>query len=341
MPQVTYEDLKKELESGKYRPIYLLMGEEPYYIDVISSYIEEHAIAEHERDFNMTIFYGKDTTAKVVAHEADQYPMMAQRRVVIVREAQELPGLADLELYASHCVDSTVLVLCHKYKSVDKRLKLTKTIEKVGAVMETKRLYDNQMPTWIANYMTQQGLQPERKAVELMAESIGTNLSGIVSAVEKLKVALSGSKSRKVDADLVSANVGISKEYNTFELRDALLMRNVPKANRIVHAFEQNEKNYPVQAIVSMLFTTYSKLLAFHTLRPDEKARPEIAANKLSERPFAIQRTYEPAARNYDFRKCLSILGMLHEYDMRSKGFQWPAVSSGELLKELVFRIMN
>lgn len=341
MALTTYDVLKRELEAGTYRPFYLLMGDEPYYIDAVSDYIEQHALAEHERDFNLTIFYGKDTTAKIVAHEADQYPMMAERRVVIVKEAQNLQGLADLELYAKHFQASTVLVVCHKYKSIDKRLKLTREVEKIGAVMETKRLYDNQMPAWISKYMTEQGLQPDTKAVELMAESIGTDLSGVVSAVEKLKVALAGSKSRRVDADLVSANVGISKEYNTFELRDALLMRNVVKVNRIVKAFAQNEKNYPVQAIVSLLFTTYSKLLIFHTLRPDEKARPDVAAAKMNERPFAIQRTYEPAARNYNFAKCLAILTMLREYDMRSKGFQWPAVSSGELLRELAFRIMN
>lgn len=338
----TYEELMTELRAGKYRPVYLLMGEEPYYIDAVADYIEDHALDESGRVFNQTVFYGsKDTDPKTIGHEASQYPMMAERRVVIVREAQNMPNIAKLEGYVERLPETTVLVLCYKYKSVDKRIKLTKLIEKQGAVMETKKLWDNQMPQWITNYALSQKLQIDQKAAALMAEALGTNISAVVSAFEKLKVA-GGNNLKVITPELVSSNVGISKEYNTFELRDALFARNVGKVNRIVKAFGLNEKQYPVQSVIPMLFGSFEKLYAYHfVVKKLGERNPNAIAAKLGEKPFNIQRLYEPGARNYNPYKCLQIISLLREYDMRSKGFAYPAVGSGDLMRELVFRILN
>lgn len=337
----TYEELMTELKAGKYRPVYLLMGEEPYYIDVIADYIEANALDEGEKAFNQTVFYGKDTDGVAVAHEASQYPMMSQRRVVIVKEAQNLDKFAKLESYVEHLQETTVLVLCHKYKSVDKRLKITKLIEKNGAVMETKKMWDNQMPAWISSYAVSQHLQIDQKASALMAEALGTNISAIVSAFEKLKVA-AGNNLKTITVDLVSDNIGISKEYNTLELREALFARNVSKVNRIVKAFGLNEKANPIQSVIPTLFGAFEKLYAYHfVVKRHADHNPNSIAQKLGEKPYTIQRLYETGARNYNANKCLAIINLLREYDMRSKGFAWPAVGSGELLKELMFRIMN
>ncbi len=337
MAATDHDVLLKEIEARNFRPVYLLMGDEPYFIDLVADKIEETALGEAEKAFNQTVFYGKDTDAVSVIHEASQYPMMAERRVVIVKEAQELAKLNLLEKYVEHYQDTTVLVICHKYKTVDKRLRLVKLIDKVGAVMESKKFYDNQMPTWIAQYAAKQKLQIDQKSVMLLAEALGTNLSAIVSAFEKLRTA-GGENLRQITPDLVEKNIGVSKEYNVFELRDALIAKNVPKANKIVKMFSMNEKQYPIQSIIPQLFTTFEKLFAYHYL-PDRN--PNSAAAALGEKPFMVQRIYEVGASRYSARKCMEIIDLLREYDMRSKGFAWPAVSSGELLRELVFRILN
>ncbi len=337
MALTDHETLLKEIEAGKFRPIYLLMGEEPYFIDLVSDKIEATALSESEKAFNQTIVYGKDTDGHAVAHEADQYPMMAQRRVVIVKEAQNLPKIDYLAHYAEKLQETTVLVICYKYKSMDKRMRLVKLVEKAGAVMETKKFYDYQMPAWISSYAAKQHLQIDQKASAMIAEALGTNLSAIVNAFEKLRLA-GGEGLKLITPELVEKNVGISKEYNTYELRDALIARNVTKANRIVKMFGMNEKQYPIQMIIPQLFRTYEKLFAYHYL-PDRN--PNTAAAKLGEKSFVIQRVYETGARNYNARKCLEVINLLREYDMRSKGFAWPSVGSGELLQELVFRILN
>lgn len=334
---MTSEEILKELKSGVYRPIYLLMGEEPYHIDVIANYIEANALNEADKAFNQTIFYGKDTNITTVIHEADQYPAMAQRRLVIVREAQDIDKIAALESYVANIQESTILVICYKNKSIDKRLKWLKAIDKVGAVMETKRLYDNQVPAWITNYLRSKGLAMEEKAVALMAESIGTNISAIVSAIEKLQVAIGGN-SQIITTAMVADNIGVSKEYNVFELREALFARNVSKVNKIVAAFGRNPKQHPIQPVVALLFGAYQKLFSYHYL-PDKS--PYVAGPAIGENPYNITRLYEIGARNYSARKCLEIISLLREYDMRSKGFASPQIADGDLILELTYRIMN
>ncbi|MCQ2228244.1 MAG: DNA polymerase III subunit delta [Bacteroidales bacterium] len=346
---MAFDDIMRELKASKFRPIYLLMGEEPYYIDVISSYIEKHALNDCDRDFNQTIFYGKDAKVRDIIHEADQYPMMAERRLVILREAQELNTAAsaggdrdhfqDFAHYAEHIQPSTILVICYKYGKVDGRSKLIKAIEKAdGVVFDSPKLWDNQVPSWITSYVTSQGLSIDQSASELLAEFIGTKLTNVVSAIEKLKLVCEGEQKRNITVDLVTKHVGASNEYNTLELRSALFNRNVPKVNRIVKAFAGNDKQYPVQMVISVLFGSFQKLFAYHYL-PDK--RTQAAAQAMGEKPFVIQTTYEVGARNYSARKCLEIIDILRDYDMKSKGYQWPSISSGDALREMIFRIMN
>lgn len=345
----TFDDIMRELKASKYRPIYLLMGEEPYYTDVISSYIEKNALCENDRVFNQTVVYGKDVKVRDVIHEASQYPMMAERRVVILKEAQELNTAAsaggdkehfqDFAQYAEHLQESTILVICYKYGKVDGRSKLPKAIEKAGGVVfESPKLWDNQIPAWIMSYVASQGLSIDQSAAELLAEYIGTKLTNIVTAIDKLKLVCEGEGIKVITTALVTKHVGASNEYNTLELRSALFNRNVTKVNRIVKAFAGNDKQYPVQMVISMLFGSFQKLFAYHYL-PDKS--PNAAAAAMGEKPFVIQNTYEVAARNYNARKCLQIIDLLREYDMKSKGYQWPSISSGDALRELIFRIMN
>ena len=335
---LTADDLLKELKAGSYRPVYLLMGEEPYPIDLVANFIEDNALADAEKDFNQTIVYGRDTSGKQIGLECEQYPTFASRRVVIVKEAQETAKIAELEPYVSHCLKTTVLVLCHKYKTIDKRLKLVKAIEKAGgAIIETKKLYDNQVLPWITSYAAKQGIAIEDKAAAMLAEQIGTNLSNIVSAIEKLKVAMAGSQ-KTITADLVEKQIGASKEYNSFELRDAIFNRNASKAYKIAKAFGLNERQYPVQPVISMLFNSFQKLFIYQYVKGKGF---DAAAQTIGERPFSIQRLYDPASKQYNGVKCMRILEILQRYDMRSKGFAWPQTPNKDLLVQLIAEIFE
>lgn len=332
-----YEEILKELKSGKFRPIYLLMGEEPYYIDQISDYIEQNALCEADRAFNQTIVYGKEANVIDVIHTAMRYPMMAERQVVIVKEAQNLDKIGEFEKYALNPMSSTVLVICHKYKSIDKRLKMVKTIDNCGAVLETKKLYDNQVADWVRNYARNCGITIDDKASILLADFIGADLSGIVSAIEKLKVA-GGADHHTITADDIERNIGISKEFNNFELLDAIIHKNIQKANLIAKAFGQNPKANPIQATISTLFGFFQKLFALHYMQDKSKA---AVASALKLNPFIVERNYYPAARNYNARKIMQIISLLRDFDMKSKGFQSPAVPMDDLLREMLFRIMH
>ena len=341
-----FEDIMRDLKSGKYEPIYLLMGEEPYYIDAISNYIEKNALTESDAVFNKTIFYGKDADVQAIIHEAEQYPMMAERRLVMLKEAQELntdkggdkAHFDDFAKYAEHMQETTILVICYKYATLDKRGKLYKAFDKAGCVMESPKMYDNQLPAWITRYVTDQGLGIDTKACEMLAEAIGMKLANIAAAVEKLKGICADEKTNVISSAMVSKHVGISNEYNMFELRDALLTKNVTKANLIVKAFGSNEKEHPVQATIAYLFTVFEKLFTYHYL-PDKSGAAASAA--LGEKPYPISKIYAPAAQVYSARKCLEVMDLLREYDMKSKGYHCQTPSTMDLMRELVSRILN
>jgi DNA polymerase-3 subunit delta len=343
---ITFEEIKRELEQGIYRPVYLLMGAEPYFIDVIADYIEEHCLSEADKAFNQTIFYGKDTNAVDIVHEAMQYPL-GERRLVMVREIQSLEGeshksfadkLAPFAKYLENPMPSTVLVLCYKYGTIDKRISIMKAFDKVGAVMESQPIKDYQVESWIKSYVASQGYKIEDKAVVLMTEYIGVNMSMLVSAIEKLQTAC-GTTTKVITADMVVGNVGVSKDYNVWELRDAIAFRNVAKVNFILNVYARNEKEHPIQQVVAYLFGVFQKLFTYHYIY--SKSSVDEISKVLGEKPYSITKFYQPAARNYSARKCFEVIGLLREYDMRSKGYAFPATSSGDLLKELIFRIMN
>lgn len=344
MAALSQEDILKELKAGKYRPVYLLMGEEPYPIDVVADYIEEHAMPEADRTFNQTVVYGRDTTGKKIGMECDQYPTFAERRVVIVREAQATAQLADLEAYVSHALPTTILVLCHKYKTLDKRLKLYKAIEKAeGAIMETKKLYDNQMPHWISSFATKCGFGIEDRAADLLAQHVGTSMTDAAKAIEKVRAAV-GPTLRTITVDMISTNVGISKEFNAFELRDALFRKDKAKALLIVKAMGQNEKAYPIQAVIAALYNGFDHLFTYCFVRATKKSDEAAvkAAMDVGERSaFMVSKNFGPASRLYSASECMRITSLLSEYDMRSKGFNWPETSGRDMMVDLVCRIIG
>lgn len=344
MPALSQDDILKELKKGVFRPVYLLHGEEPYPIDVVSDYIEAHAMPEADRTFNQTVVYGRDTTGKKIALECDQYPTFAERRVVIVREAQNTSAITELEPYVSRHLDTTVLVLCHKYKLLAKNTRLYKAIDKAGgAIMETKALYDNQMPQWISSHAMKQGFAIEDKAADLLAEFVGTNMGDAAAAIEKIRSAV-GPNLKTITADMVSENVGISKEYNAFELRDALFKRDRAKAMRIVKAFGQNEKQYPVQAVTAALYNGFDHLFTYCFVRSktqsdDAAVKAALAAGERS--PYMVQKNFAPAAKLYSATQCMRITQLLADYDMRSKGYNWPETSNRDMLVDVVSRILG
>lgn len=346
MPSKSFEELSKELKQGVYHPVYLLMGTEPYFIDTIADYIEQNCLNEEDKVFNQSILYGKDTNATDIVFDAMQYPLGA-RRVVIVRELQSLEGeshksfadkLAPFAKYLEKPMPSTVLVLCYKYGTIDKRLSIFKAFEKAGIVMESQQIKDYQVSGWLSSYVSSQGFKIDEKAATLMTEYIGTNISSMVTAVEKLKT-VCGSSTNIITADMVFNNIGVSKDYNIWELRDAIAFRNVEKVNTIVNIYANNEKEHPIQQVISYLFGVFQKLFTYHYVVT--KSTPDELSKTLGEKPYSITKFYQPAARNYSARKCFEVIGLLREYDMRSKGYAFPATSSGDLLKELIFRIMN
>lgn len=312
------------------------MGEEAYYIDAISDYIAANALSEADKGFNQLIMYGRDLEVPAIIHAARKYPMMAQRQVVIIKEAQNIKDIEDLAIYAENPLQSTILVVCYKYKSLDKRRKLHKLVEKNGVLFESKKIYENQLPRWINDHAKSVGVTLDDKATYILAEFLGSDLSAIVSSIDKLKVAIP-TNVKVITADHIEKNIGFSKDYNSFELQKAIAEKNILKANRIVKAFSSNPKANPIQLNIVTIFNFFQKLLAYHYLPNKTES---IVASELKIAPFFVKE-YAAAARNYNARKILTIISLLREFDMRSKGFDYPTTEDGELLSELVFRIMH
>ena len=333
---MSYDEITKELKSGTYRPIYFLMGDEPYFIDVICDYIAKNALSEADKGFNQLVMYGKDTDPVTITHAARKYPMMAQRQVVIVKEAQNIKDIEELSTYVEKPLLSTILVICYKYKTLDKRKKLGKLVEKAGVLFESKKLYDNQVPKWIESYAKSIGISLNPKAILLLAEFIGSDLSAIVSSIEKLKVAVP-KETKTITPDLVEYNIGFSKDYNNFELQNAIINRDVLKATKIVKAFSQNMKANPIQVTIVTLFGFFQKLMIYHYL-PDKSQSSAASALKVG--PYFVK-DYETAARNYNARRVVRIISLLREFDMKSKGFESTNTDGGELLTQLIFKIMH
>ena len=335
----SFEDIIKEAKNGKIAPIYFLYGDEPYFIDKIAETVQKHALTEEERSFNEIILYGKDINTLNLKHTAMQFPMGANRQLIIVREAQNLDQLDVLTSYFSNPLLSTVLVILYKYKKIEKKSKALQTLSKQpqAIVFESKSLYDYQMDQWIQNVIKENGLTIEPKATAILKEFLGTDLELVVQSVEKLKIAMGPGKT-KITVDDISKNIGINKEYNTFELQSALISKDILKANRIVNAFAANPKDNPIQMIISTLFGFFSKLLLYYYI--SDKNNQTAVAEALKINPYFIK-DYKTGAQNYKGVKVVEIISILREFDMKSKGFGNVSVSSGELLKEMIFRILH
>ena len=328
--------LVSDIKSKKLVPIYFLMGEEPYYIDRISDYIQETILTEEERGFNQMVLYGRDVSVEDVISSAKRFPMMAEYQVVIVKEAQDLArSIEKLVDYAKQPQPSTILVFNYKYKTLDKRKALYKTLKKTGVVFESKKLYDNQIPNWISRVLAGQNYSITQKAALMLAEFLGTDLSKISNELNKLKIVLP--EGTQITPELIEENIGISKDYNNFELHKAIGSRDILKANRIIKYFGENPKDNPMVVTVGFLHTYFSKLLYLHGLK-DKSPRSVASALKIS--PYFTEE-YIVAARNYPMKNVSSIIATLREFDVRSKGVGSNAVPQKDLLKELIVRIMN
>jgi DNA polymerase-3 subunit delta len=333
---MTYEQLIGELKNSSFKPIYFLHGNEPYYIDLISDYITTHVLTEAEQSFNQTIVYGSEADARQVTVLARRFPMMASHQVVVVREAQEMKDFDDLVHYAEHPQPSTLLVLCYKYKDPDNRKKVFMALAKNGVSYHSKKLFDSQVPGWISGYVSRRKYRIEPKAAALLAEFLGSDLSRIAGEMEKLFIA-TGGRERVITPAHVEEHIGISKDYNQFELQKALGKRDVVKANRIINYFADNERNYPVQMTIASLYYFYSKVLMIH-YAPDRSEQGVITLLKTN--PY-FARDYIAAARRYPATKIVQIISLLRTYDMRSKGYDGNNTPAGELLKELIFKILH
>lgn len=312
------------------------MGEEPYYIDAISDYIEKNVLAEEEKGFNQMVLYGRDVAVDEIVSNAKRYPMMAERQVVIVKEAQDLSRTIEkLASYAENPQPTTVLVLNYKYKKIDKRKALYKTLKKSGVVFESKKLYENQVAEWIRRVLSGQNYTISPKASQMLVEFLGTDLSKINNELEKLKIVLP--EGTQITPEHIEENIGISKDYNNFELRKAVGERNSVKVFKIVNYFGNNPKDNPMVVTVSLLFNFFSQLLHFHGLN-DKNPRNVASALKIN--PYFVNE-YITAARNFPMRKVSGIVSILREFDVKSKGVNSNAVPQGDLLKELLVKIMS
>jgi DNA polymerase-3 subunit delta len=325
-----------DIKNGNIKPIYFLMGEEPYYIDKLSDYIEQNVLAEEEKGFNQTVLYGRDVTIEDIVSTAKRYPMMAERQVVIVKEAQDLTRTIDkLESYVENPLTSTVLVFCYKYKTLDKRKKLPKLVAKSGVLFESKKLYDNQIGDWIKRVLSGKNYSIEPKANAMLVEFLGTDLSKINNELEKLQIILP--KGSTITPKHIEENIGFSKDFNNFELLNALGSRNQLKAFQIVQYFSDNQKANPLVVTTSTVFGFFIKILKYHGLKD---RNPKNVASVLGVSPYFLK-DYDLALKNYPMKKVSQIITALRDIDVKSKGVGANALSQSDLLREMLYKIFN
>ncbi len=330
------KQLVTDIKSGNIKPIYFLMGEESYYIDKISDFIETNVLAEEEKGFNQMVLYGRDVTIDDIVANAKRYPMMAERQVVVVKEAQDLSRTIEkLASYAANPQPTTVLVVNYKYKKIDKRKALYKAINKTGVVYESKKLYENQVADWIRRTLSGKEYTIVPKAAQMLVEFLGTDLSKINNELEKLQLIIP--KGTQITPEHIEENIGISKDYNNFELRKAVGEKDVVKAHRIINYFGENPKDNPMVVTVALLFNFFSQLLHYHGLKDHS---PRSVASALKVNPYFVNE-YVSAARNYPMKKVSKVIATLREFDVKGKGVGANAVPQGDLLKELLVKIMN
>lgn len=334
--EVTYDSIIKEVNARQFAPIYYLMGEEPYYIDRLSDYIAANVLTEEERGFNQMVIYGQDTDMGSIVAAAKRYPMMAEHQVIIVKEAQTLKGMDELVYYLQRPQPTTVLVFCHKHGTLDRRKKVAAEIEKVGRLFESKKVKDSALPLFITNYVRAQGTAIDMKAAGMMVESIGADLNRLASELDKLIIA-KPKNDEPITPELVEECVGISKDYNVFELKNALIVKDVLKANTIAKYMEDNKKQFAMPMILSALFSFYSNLMMAY-YAPD-KSDNGIAAYLDLKAPWQAKE-YQTAMRYYNAWKVMYIISDIRKYDALAKGYGANATDKG-LLRELIYHILH
>ena len=334
---MTAQEIIKDIKARKLKPIYLLHGEESYYIDLVSDYLEQHVLSDAEKGFNQTILYGKDTEVMTVLNAAKRYPMMSDYQLVLVKEAQELKIDKAAEQFQAYCekpLSSTILVLCHKYGKFDKRKKVYKILEKTGVVFESASIYENKVPAWIDDFVRDKGYHINPKASTLLAEYLGNDLSKVANELEKLM--LNVSKTQEIGTKEVQDNIGISKDYNVFELQNALARKDVFKANQIVNYFEANPKANPMVLVMGNLASYFTKILKYHYVVDKSQLARELGVS-----PYFVK-DYDLAARNYNYGKTLEVISLLRAYDLKSKGVDSTGnTEHGELMRELIYKIIH
>ena len=334
----TYEGIMRDLKARKFAPVYYLMGDEPYYIDKITDFIADNVLPPEERDFNQTVMFGSDVSAAQVADVARRYPMMADLQVVIVKEAQSLRNTEPLEFYLQKPLKSTILVMCHKNGTIDRRKKLAAVVERTGVLFESKKLRERDLPAFIENYLRAKGASIDSKSQQVIADSIGADLNRLVGELDKLLIALPADD-RRVTPAVVERQIGVSKDFNAFELRDAIVNKNVFKANQIVKYFDENPKAGSLYSFIPMLFNYFQNLLvAFYC---PQKGSPDALAKWLDLRSAWAAKDFMTGMRNFKAVKVLQIIYKIREIDAKSKGLDNPNTPPGELMKELIFFILH
>ena len=335
---VTFQTIMQDLKNRNFSPFYLLMGDESYYIDSISDYIASHVLSPEECDFNQTICFGSDVTAVQVADMARRYPMMAEYQVIIVKEAQNIRSLEALEKYLKNPVKSTILVWCHKNGKIDARKKVIGVAQSVGVVFESKKLRDYQLPDFIQNYLKPKKISIDPKSCQMIADYIGADLSRIVSELDKILIYLP-EDDRRITPEVVEKEVGVSKDFNAFELRNAIVSKDVFKANQIIKYFDNNPKAGSLYSFLPLLFSFFQNLMIVH-YTPNKSSEQDIA-RALDLKSAWGSKDFITGLRNYSARKTMEIISKIREVDGKSKGLDNPNTGAGELMKELIFFILH
>ncbi len=335
---VTFQTIMQDLKNRSFAPFYLLMGDESYYIDSISDYIVSHVLSPEECDFNQTICFGSDVTAVQVADMARRYPMMAEYQVIIVKEAQNIRSLEALEKYLKNPVKSTILVWCHKNGKIDARKKVIGVAQSVGVVFESKKLRDYQLPDFIQNYLKPKKISIDPKSCQMIADYIGADLSRIVSELDKILIYLP-EDDRRITPEVVEKEVGVSKDFNAFELRNAIVSKDVFKANQIIKYFDNNPKAGSLYSFLPLLFSFFQNLMIVH-YTPNKSSEQDIA-RALDLKSAWGSKDFITGLRNYSARKTMEIISKIREVDGKSKGLDNPNTGAGELMKELIFFILH
>lgn len=336
--EITFEEIRREIVAKKFRPVYILMGEEPFFMDRITDLLIEHVLSDSERDFNQMIMYGADSDAAMIVNAARRFPMMSEYQLVVVKEAQLVRDIELLTNYVKNPLKSTVLVINYKYKNLDRRKSLAAATEKTGILFESKKIPDYKMPAFIVSFMQQRSIGIDPKAAQMLSDFLGNDLSRLSKELDKLALILPENGPKRVTPDLIEQNIGISKEYNNFELIKAIAVKDVLKANRIAQYFEKNPKSNPIQMTLPVIFNYFANLLICYYTKDKTESGLMMA---LGLRATFQVKDYLTGLRNYPAMKVFNLISDIRSTDARSKGVDNSSVSDADLLKELLYKILH